>query len=493
MIAHVTPYRPRGACWDLFYKYDLSQYDEVLFEGVAGGGKTLAYSWFIHNACMQYPGCNVLMVRKTRDSMSNSCMRTYEDQVLKAHPGMEPVYLGRDRTQREHWLYENTSRVVVCGMNDEQRILSTEWDIIWGNEATQLTVADVEMLTTRLRPSGERVSPYSLLLLDCNPSYYAHHLNHRFMPVNQGQIRRLRLKSRHTDNPRYFNDDGTKTKDGAKYMAKLDALTGSRRKRYYLGEWADEEGRVYDEFEADYHIIKRSDVPPIDYYFGSCDWGYRNAGVLQVWGVDKEERMYLVHETYQSQRNPDWWCEQAVKLYQEFKLVAIVCDPAEPGLRKQFNDRLSRFKSGPNPRIAIEADNDRESGMYEVKSALLREDHLSTCPRDCQESGKHGKARMYFVEDALRWGRDPALAEQAGRSVCTTDEIQTLPWLQTKDGRPIKEMWDDSIPHDGLDATRYAAKFNFARHSKRRKTRNPYPRGSVGHRMWESGLKINRN
>jgi len=421
-------------------------------------------------------------------------MKTFEEQVLKNH--MPSVCAGRDRTQREHYKYPDVdgdeSRIVVCGMNDEERIYSTEWDIIWINEATELSLSEYETLTSRIRPSGRRKSPYSLLIADCNPSFAAHFLNQRFMPSPTSKIRRQRLVSDHKDNPMYWNDITAEwTPDGARYMAKLEALTGARRGRLYLGQWTNEEGLVYDEFEPSFHVIKRRDVPTPEYHFMSCDWGFRNAGVLQVWAVDSSERMYLVHETYRTQQTVDFWAEAAVKLYHEFRPVAIVCDPASPEKRLQFNDRLSRYRYGKVSRIAIEANNDREAGMMEVKSALQRELHLPSCKKECPRTDKHGKARLYFVDDCLRGGRDPLLSEESGRSVCTTDEIQQLVWLKTKDGRPIKEHWDDSINHDGLDAMRYAAMFNWKRHAPKRGKRNPYPKNSPGYRMWESGLLRN--
>jgi hypothetical protein len=128
--------------------------------------------------------------------------------------------------------------------------------------------------------------------------------------------------------------------------------------------------------------------------------------------------------------------------------------------------------------------------MNEVKSALQRERHAKECPADCIKVEPHGKAKLFFVDDALRWGRDPMLSDEGGRSVCTVDEIVSLVWKKTADGRPIKEEWEDSIPHDGLDAMRYAAMFNWKRHAPRGKARNPWPAGTIAHRLYSEGIKI---
>lgn len=493
----------RGAAKELFLCRPW-EYKEILFEGVAGGGKSLAIALLIHDACLRYPGLQVLMVRKYRDSMSDSCMKTFEEEVLKADGESAAICASRDRTQRHSYQYPNGSNVVTCGITEEEKIRSTAWHIIWLNEGTQVTVASYETLLTRLRPQAELVNadsaaiPYSLLVSDCNPSYEAHFLNTRFKtltvptPDPRVVLKRKRLVSSHKDNPTYWNaEKGEWTPKGAEYMGSLSSTTGTRRKRLYLGIWCTEEGQVYDEFDPSFHVLTRKDLPEMEYYFMSADWGYRNAGVLQCWGVDKHERMYLVHETYRTMETIDFWADEAVKLYNEFRPIACVCDPAEPDKRRQFNERLSRFRGGAVSRIAIEANNDREAGMMEVKSALQRERHLPSCNSSCEKTEPHGKARLYFAEDSLRWGRDPKIDVDSGRPVCTTDEIQSLVWKKTADGRPIKEEWEDSLPHDGCDAMRYAAMFNWKRRAPQRgKKQNPFAPGTVGHDLWRRGIKL---
>lgn len=498
-------YRPRGAAWDFFYTYtgpdgDPGEgYKEVLFEGVAGGGKSLAFAHAVHNSCIKYPGCQVLMVRKYRDSMTESCMKTYEEEVLKKH--MPSICEGRDRSQRSFYEYPPAynpltgtvaqSRVVTCGITDEEKIRSTAWNIVWLNEGTEISVEHYETLLSRLRPQGDQVAPFNVIWIDCNPSYRGHWLNLRFMPDPKYPLKRLRLITNHKDNPTYWDDQKQDwTTAGREYMAVLSHNTGARYLRLYKGEWSTEEGQVYSEFDRSYHVIRRKDLPPIDYYFASVDWGYRNAGVIQVWGVDARQAMYLVHETYRAQETVDFWADEAVKLYAEFALVAFVCDPAAPDKRAQFNDRLSRYKAGRVSRLAIEANNDREAGMQEVKSGLLREKHAFTCKPDCIREDRHGPARIYFVEDSLRHGVCPILSTTRGHSICTTDEIQNLVWLKSQDGRPIKEMWDDSISHDGCDAMRYAAMFNWKRTAPRKKKHNPWPEGTIAHRLYREGIKI---
>jgi len=511
-------YRPRGAAWDLFYNHlgphgdPLEEFDEVLFEGVAGGGKSLAYAMLIHTACLKYPGLQVLMVRKYRDSMSDSCMKTLEEEVLKIH--MPEICDGRDRTQRHSYKYPpafneysgmvGTSEIVQCGITDEEKIRSTAWGIIWINEVTEILVAHYGTILTRSRPQGVRVSPYNIILNDCNPSYRAHFINQRFPNVETGiesgrgyvtkpefDVKRLRLVSNHKDNPTYWDEDKQEwTEVGRRYMAKLRSNPSPVQvKQLYLGLWCSQEGVVYEEFDPDFHIIPACDVPPILYYVGAYDPSpsSNNASVLQIWGIDEEERGYMVAEAHMIGKGIDWWAEQMLRFYHKYRPRQVVCDPSNPGMIELFNNRIGSRYGNPSARVAIKANNDRLAGVAQVKSALTREKHSKMCPASCTREDAHGKARMYFVANALSEYDNGKDNLGGWRPRCTTDELQALMWKKTKDGQEARDDFDPSMPRDGADCTRYFAMFNERRGlgTRRARTRNPHPVGSPAYIMFE--------
>jgi PBSX family phage terminase large subunit len=504
---NAEPYYPRGAAWDLFYKYDLKDFDEVLLDGPSGTGKTLAALMWIYNAGMEYPGANILIARKTRESMTKSCLRTFETQILSIDA--PEVMEGRDRNQRDHYKLPNGTRYEICGITDVERIKSAEYDIIYVNEVTELLKKDYEYLTTRLRKSvrGASVCPYKLLITDCNPSYPQHYIHTRFDPKHKNYkaipARRLRLLSKHKDNPMLWDNVANCWTDdehggGADYMRKLHSMTGADKRRMCDGDWVGEEGLVYNEFDELYHIIKRADVPPVLYTVGVVDWGITNAGVLQVWGVDEEERGYMLEEVHAYDKGIDWWAEQALKLYGRFRPRLFLCDPARRDMRELFNNRLGTRYGQPVSRICIPANNEHDAGIAQVKSALTREQHARNCPSSCQRNDpndRHGKARLYLVEDALeKKGESFSIDDQGNereRSRNTAEEFLSLPWKKTKDGQEVKEEWDNAVPHDGLDCVRYFAMYNERKSTstRRTKTRNPFAPGTPGFIMWQEGRR----
>ena len=435
-------YRPKGAAAHLF----LCKEPEVLLEGPAGTGKTRAALEYVNYLCEEHPGIRVLIFRKTRTSMSESVLVTWEEKVLwEGHPARTG---DAQRNTRQHYKFPNGSHVVVGGMDNSDRIMSTEYDVAVCFEATEISLEDWEKVLSRLR---NNVLPWQQAIADCNPSSQYHWLNQR---ANRGMMKRL--LSRHVDNPSLT----------AEYLANLARLTGARYDRLFKGRWVSEEGLVYDEYDPAVHLIEQEDVPvEMKWHFGSIDWGYRAPGVFQIWGVDGEQNLYRLVEIYMTGKKYDWWAEQIVDLHHEYDLSTIVCDPAEPRSIDMLNDRIGDPGGRGSERLARKADNDILAGLDIVRWALKPEDNQDP--------------KMYFVKDSLVCGRDNSLTEKSA-PCCTEEEFPGFVWMKQSDGRTLKEKPDPSCPDHGLDAMRYAAMFAWKRDLSYQDHEELYESGSAG-------------
>ena len=437
-IEHV--FRPAGAAAALFLAKD----PEVLIEGPAGTGKTRAVLEYVNYLCEEYPGIRVLLYRKTRTSMNESVLVTYEDKVLWED---HPAKVGdAHRNNRQFYKYPNGSHVVVGGMDNSARIMSTEYDVAACFEATEVSMDDWEKVLSRLR---NNIMPWQQAIADCNPSSQYHWLNQR---ANKGLM--TRLLSRHVDNPSLTDA----------YLANLSRLTGARYERLFKGRWVSEEGLVYDDWDPATHMIDEEDLPSMKWYFGSIDWGYRAPGVFQVWGVDGEFNLYRVEEHYRTNQKYEWWADIVASAYDEYSLATIACDPAEPRSIDMLNDRLGEPSGRSVERIARKADNDLMAGLDMVRWAL--------------RPGEDSPPRMRFVRHALV-GRDPVLEEKHA-PCCTEEEFPGFVWLKHEDGKPLKEKPAPGCPDHGLDATRYAAMFAWKRDLSIYETEPMFPPGSIG-------------
>ncbi len=450
---HVHKYSPRGGCKDVMEARE----PEVLISGPAGTGKSRACLEKIHMMCMMTPGTKALILRKTLASLGSSALATWRKFVVPEAVAIGAVvYYGGSKEEPAQYRYRNGSSVVIGGLDKATRVMSTEYDIIYIQEATECTLDDLEMVNTRLR--NWNIS-FQQLLMDCNPAGDKHWLKLR---ANEGLVRLI--ESRHEDNPRLFNEDGSLTERGKKYIAILDKLTGVRYKRLRLGLWVSAEGIVYDEFDPAVHVLswaydendERIPLPDEWERIWAIDWGYRNPFVLKCYAIGDDGEVYMYREIYHTGRI----VEEHVKT-----IMDIVC----PETERKWYDHLNkvervvkeRFWIEPMP-SAIICDHD-----LQARKTFEKASGLGTVPaiKDVSEGIDIHKARLkvddqgmcgfYLMADCLV-ERDRDLVTDL-LPTRTEEEYSGYAWAVSPDGRKL----DKPVKKDdhGVDTDRYVSMY----------------------------------
>lgn len=380
---------------------------EAILHGPAETGKTISILWKLHLCALKYPKASLVLLRKTQASVYSTSLRTYQLKVL----GGGVTSYGGDKP--EWYAYPNGSRLWIAGIDKASKVLSAEHDIIYVNQAEELAIEDWETLTTRTTGRAGNM-PYSQTIGDCNPSYPTHWMYHR--PS-------LRMfYSRHEDNPALFDPTtGEITAQGTRTMGVLDALTGVRKERLRYGRPAQAEGAIYTEWDESVHLIYGDKAPRCDRYIAAQDWGYTNPGVLGVFAVDSDGRMYLVRQVYQSGKTIDWWVDTARRLDAQYSFEALPCDPSEPAY-------IDAYRAAGLPATA--ADNAVLPGINAVKQRLA-------------------DRRLFVVRDGLL-AEDEAMRDRRKPTSVET-EFPAYVWAdRVGKEQPVKE--DDH----GMDMVRYA-------------------------------------
>lgn len=268
-------YQPHGAALTLLY----DRGPEVVLSGPAGTGKSRACLEKLHLCALKYPRMRGLIIRKTRESLSEAALVTYEDKVL---PEGSSIAEGPRRNFRQVYTYPNRSQIVVGGLDKPGKVMSTEYDLIYVQEAVELDLSDWLALTTRLR---NNVMPYQQLIADCNPDAPTHWL---WVRAQSGLV--TMHHSRHEDNPRLFQGGGL-TDEGRIYIERLDRLgyrnaetgelDGTEYRRLRLGQWVQASGVVYDVWSdgpPDGNVTEAADyVPGGGSVYWALDDGYEGA------------------------------------------------------------------------------------------------------------------------------------------------------------------------------------------------------------------------
>jgi phage terminase large subunit len=424
VLRHV--YTPRGAVRTLLTRRD----PEVLVAGPAGTGKSLGCLHKLAMAAMKYDGMRGLIVRKTAATLGATTLDTWRKHAIrplieagKAH------YYGGSSAEPAQYRFANGSVVVLGGLDKPSKIMSSEYDMAFVDEATETFLQDWEAIGTRLR-NGRM--PYQQLIGGCNPDAEHHFLKQR---CNAGST--LLLESRHRDNPMLYDENGELTERGTAYMARLDALTGVRRLRLRDGLWVTAEGVVYDGWDPSVHLVDAlPDGAEAWTRWWTVDFGYTNPFVLQCWAEDPDGRLWLYREMVRTQRMVEDHAREILKIvargdgtWREPRPRAIVCD----------HDAANRAVLEKHLGMSTSAAQKTVTDGIEAMQARLR-------------PAGDGRPRLFVLRGALV-ERDPAMVE-AGKPMGLAQEIVGYRWAPDKDGKPAKEE-PEKVDDHSMDAGRY--------------------------------------
>lgn len=487
---------------------------EILLEGGVGGGKTFSGAVLIDQLCRVFPGIRILLVRQTRISLNNSVLDTLESEVWgQGHPVLTPE---RARSSRQSYdypeaetvvdgrTYRGKSRIDLGGMDNPDRIMSTQYDVIWAVEAVELLQSAWERLSTRVRRFYvmRKGRPFSLMIADCNPGPRRHWLNLRadrkmdlsdevcavlgLDPVEARslpQMQRVRVTIR--DNPKFYDAQrGTWTEEGAEYMRRLGGLSPLEKARLVDGLWVDVSGQVYTDFKHDQHIVEgdlvdRSKVGkrehhlkwwlkpthdegqpepftlrPVAYFVISTDYGFNpDPGVIQLWAVDEQDHAFRVKVWYETRRTFDDWAKLIVELQGQYDVRSIVTEGGEH-TAKTLNDLLGSKLNSKGQPIAIAAakgPGSIKSGIDKVRWALKPDETT-------------GEPKVRFLAGALQNEPDRHL-EAMFWPTSDVQEFDRYAYPEAKEDKPNKDVPIDMHNH-GMDALRYFVSYTWGtRHS----------------------------
>ena len=417
-------YVPRGAAKQLRYE----RRREVLLAGPAGTGKSRACLEKLFLAALKYPRMRGLIVRKTQSSLARSAMVTWKQKVLpEAIEAKQVRYYGGSGSEPQQFQFTNGSVILLAGMDQHTKIMSTEFDMIYVCEAVELLETDWLALITRLRNG---VMPYQQIIADCNPDAPTHWLKQR---SDNGIT--LMLNSNHTDNPVYYTEDGQLTDQGKPYIEGLQSMTGLMFERLYKGVWAGAEGLVYDGIET----IEPFTIPDEWERYWSIDFGSTKPFVCQFWAKNGDGVLFLYREIYMTSRISS---EHATQIQ---GIVAPNGVWLEPRPRAIITDHDANARGEMQKVLGLETKPAYKSVMEGIQAVQKR-----------LKPDINGKPRLFIFKDPEdssafnHYGlveKDPKLVA-AHQPTRTAEEVLRYVWNPQKDA-PFKDF------DHGMDAMRY--------------------------------------
>lgn len=209
------------------------------------------------------------------------------------------------------------------------------------NEASLANETVFKEIISRCSGDGARI------VFDTNPDNPEHWLKKDYIDSKSENI--ISVHFRIDDNTflseRYIRNIKESTPSGMFYDRDIEGL------------WVTGEGVVYSDFDGNKHFI--NDVSEIDFetYIAGVDWGYSHYGSIVVFGIDKDNKWYLIEEHATQFKEIDYWVNIALGVKERYGNINFYCDSARPEHVERF--RRERIR-------AINADKSILSGIEEV-------------------------------------------------------------------------------------------------------------------------------
>ena len=322
------------------------------FGGARGGGKSWAVRTKAKLLALRYPGIKLLIVRRTYPELINNHINVLRVELLGI-----ARYNDKDKVLR----FDNGSTIhfMYCAKDaDLDRMQGVEYDVIFLDEATQLSEYQMKTVSACLR--GVNSFP-KRIYYTCNPGGQGH-----------SYIKRIFIDKRYEagEQPTDYTfiqslvtDNKILMQTQPDYIQQLEALPEKLRKAWLEGDWDIFEGQFFEDFrvhpdpascvEADLslaeakkqgrwtHVIPARAPAPGWRLYRSFDWGYSRPFSCAWWAVDFDGRLYRILELYGCTGTPNegvkWTPDEVFRRIRELednhpwlrgKQIEGVADPA---------------------------------------------------------------------------------------------------------------------------------------------------------------------
>lgn len=292
----------------------------ICFGGARGGGKSWAVQTKAKLLCVTYPGISVLIIRRTFPELEEN-----HTKILRKELKGFAKYVGTNK----RFTFRNGSTITLkyCANDkDLENFQGTQWDIIFFDEATNLTEEQLKQIVVTCR--GTNGFP-KRIYYTCNPGGPGH-----------AYIKRLFVdrKFKKGENPEdyifiqsFVWDNDALMKSNPEYLEFLENLPPKKKAAWLEGKWDVFEGQFFEEFTDDpehykdrkfTHVIEPFEIPRWWNIYRSFDWGYRKPFSCDWWAVDDEGRAYLIYQYYGCTKEPNEGLRKDP--YEVFKTIAEI-------------------------------------------------------------------------------------------------------------------------------------------------------------------------
>jgi len=277
---------------------------EIVVYGGAGSGKSYTVAQFlIIEKLLSNRNKRLLVTRKYNPSLRVTTWKLIHELLDE----FEIPYI-ENKTEQVLQL-PRRNEIYFRGLDDAEKIKSSEFNYIWMEEATEFDYEDYLQLKLRLRRATNSVNQ---MYLTFNP--VAGWTQKQFFEQESDDV--AILHTTYVDNP--FLD-----KEYTEMLELLKEQDEAYYQIYTLGQYAILKNKIYN----NYQIVSKMPSSYDEIIYG-VDFGYNNPSVILEIGL-KDDNIYITKELYETRLTNEELIEK-LKLFVKNKNSEIYADSAEP-------------------------------------------------------------------------------------------------------------------------------------------------------------------
>lgn len=412
----------RGSPYPPQIRFFKSKKRRIAYGGARGGGKSWALRRKFVLLCLNKPGIQILLIRRTLKDLR----KNHELPLMAELEGV-----ARYDKQNKEFHFPNGAMLCLGYCDSESDVLQYQgqaYDVIGMEEATQFTEFQFQCLTESNRRSITMQGNFvSRMYFTCNPGGVGH-----------AWVKRLFIDRQYVGDEdaadydfipaKVYDNDYIMQNDPA-YVKTLESLPEDRRRAMLDGDWDVFEGQYFREWNRDIHVVAPFAIPENWRLFRSIDYGL-DMLACYWWAVNESGRVFAYRELYEPDLTLSMAAKKILELTPDDEVERIEYTAGPPDL---FSRRQETGKSGAELMAdaglddLLKADNNRETGWLNLK------EYLAQCTT---ETGEPGAYLQVF-------------------DGCCPNLVRCLPQLQHDPKKPNDVAKDPHELTHGPDSVRY--------------------------------------
>lgn len=338
----------------------------VGYGGARGGGKSHAARYKAVGMAIAYPGIRILMVRAHYPELEENLIKPilrWVPQSLRSYNGAKHnmTFVNGSEIKFGHW----------DGQAAEDEYQGTEWDVIFIDEATQLSERAFRYLGSCLR--GVNDFP-KRMYITCNPGGVGHRwvkrlfidrdfkLHEKDPRANENPADYSFIFAKVTDNPFLMES----TPD---YIRNLASLPPEQRAAHLDGDWNSLSGSYFKNFSESRHVVRPFRIPGHWPLYRSLDYGL-DCYALGFWAVDQDGRCWLFRYYEKSNLVVEQAAKKGLELTLPGEHISITYGPPDMWNRSKDSGKTVAEIFAQNGMPLVRADNNRVQGHLIVRNML---------------------------------------------------------------------------------------------------------------------------